>query len=416
PLAERKYVPDDNHLHHETTTEHPGDKAKGHPGADERHRQQQQHGRLTKYVRSLKWTPIPLGVGFALLAYQHYRRVIRRANDPASRTGGGAQLAKNWEVTCYRMVPLRAFSRAWGWVHSINLPVWARAPLYSDAFNCNVGEAEIEDLQYYRNLGEFFRRGLKTGVRPICNQSAVVSPVDGTVLQCGKVECGNVEQVKGVSYSLPTFLGPHTWANSNNNDDVIINQAAANEQYCSGLMKNKGTALYHCVIYLAPGDYHRFHSPVEWKVQFRRHFAGELLSVNPVVARWIAGLFSLNERAVYVGEWEHGFFSYTAVGATNVGSIRVYDDKELSTNCWRLKKNTFIDKKFNKPLALQKGDNFGEFNLGSTIVLLFEAPLDFEFAAENGSKIHLGESLFKSKERLSPPPQSSPQSDENPSL
>lgn len=54
---------------------------------------------------------------------------------------------------------------------------------------------------------------------------------------------------------------------------------------------------------------------------------GELLSVNPVIAKWIAGLFSLNERAVYVGEWEHGFFSYTAVGATNVGSIKVYEDK-----------------------------------------------------------------------------------------
>jgi len=35
----------------------------------------------------------------------------------------------------------------------------------------------------------------------------------------------------------------------------------------------------------------------------------------------------LNERAVYVGEWEHGFFSMTAVGATNVGSIKVHSDK-----------------------------------------------------------------------------------------
>jgi len=81
-----------------------------------------------------------------------------------------------------------------------------------------------------------------------------------------------------------------------------------------------------------------------------------------------------------------------------------------------LKKNTFIDKKFNKPIGLQKGDDFGEFNLGSTIVLLFEAPLDFEFSAENGSKIHLGESLFKSKEDCLSAPPSSPQSDENPSL
>jgi len=100
-----------------------------------------------------------------------------------------------------------------------------------------------------------------------------VSPVDGTVLHCGKVECGNVEQVKGVSYSLPTFLGPRTWSNGNNNGEAT-NQTDGKELYCTELLKNKGTALFHCVIYLAPGDYHRFHSPVEWKVNFRRHFAG----------------------------------------------------------------------------------------------------------------------------------------------
>ena len=55
-------------------------------------------------------------------------------------------------------------------------------------------------------------------------------------------------------------------------------------------------------------------------------FSGKLLSVNPAVASWINNLFSLNERAVYVGSWEHGFFSLTAVGATNVGFIRVVFD------------------------------------------------------------------------------------------
>lgn len=51
--------------------------------------------------------------------------------------------------------------------------------------------------------------------------------------------------------------------------------------------------------------------------------------MNPTIAGWIPELFSLNERVVYVGEWEHGFFSMTAVGATNVGSINVYCDKVL---------------------------------------------------------------------------------------
>ena len=55
--------------------------------------------------------------------------------------------------------------------------------------------------------------------------------------------------------------------------------------------------------------------------------------MKPSVAVWLKGLFNLNERVLYLGKWRYGFFSMTAVGATNVGSISVYIDKVQMTRC-----------------------------------------------------------------------------------
>jgi phosphatidylserine decarboxylase len=98
----------------------------------------------------------------------------------------------------------------------------------------------------------------------------------------------------------------------------------------SGSAANKvktGNGLFFAVVYLAPGDYHRFHSPTAWVVEKRRHFAGELYSVAPYVAKRLHNLFVLNERVALLGRWRYGFFSMVPVGATNVGSIVINFDK-----------------------------------------------------------------------------------------
>lgn len=85
--------------------------------------------------------------------------------------------------------------------------------------------------------------------------------------------------------------------------------------------------MFYAVVYLAPGDYHRFHSPAAWIAERRRHFAGELFSVSPWMVGKLQDLFILNERVALLGRWRYGFFSFTAVGATNVGSIRINFDR-----------------------------------------------------------------------------------------
>nr|CAG4651800.1 EOG090X05NI [Triops cancriformis] len=347
--------------------------------------------RTISWARYLRWISLPFGLGVILVALQQFRRIRSHPCDNPDL------VFKDWEVYVYRSFPLRMLSRMWGWLTSLELPIWARKPvlgLYARMFGCNLEEAELEDLAEYRNLSEFFRRQLKEGVRPLDPSNCIISPSDGKVLHFGKVDNGLVEQVKGVTYSLSKFLGPATWNPAGNVSESAI---VAPEDYQRQLLTRSDTDLYHCVIYLAPGDYHRFHSPVEWNVNFRRHFPGELLSVNPGVAKWVAGLFSLNERAIYVGQWKYGFFSMAPVGATNVGSIKVYKDQDLRTNCRSRRGLNYYDYNFREKegedLVIKRGELFGEFNLGSTIVLIFEAPKNFDFTIKNGQVIRVGQAL-----------------------
>ncbi|XP_075023490.1 phosphatidylserine decarboxylase proenzyme, mitochondrial isoform X6 [Calonectris borealis] len=262
---------------------------------------------------ALKLRSWPLTILYYLLPFGALKPLTRVGWRPMSR------------VALYKSVPTRLLSRAWGRLNQVELPTWLRKPVYSLyiwTFGVNMKEAAVEDLHHYRNLSEFFRRKLKPQARPVCGLHSVISPSDGKILNFGQVKNCEVEQVKGVTYSLESFLGPRI-----STEELQFSQAPPANSFQQQLVTKEGNELYHCVIYLAPGDYHCFHSPTDWRVSHRRHFPGSLMSVNPGVARWIKELFCHNERVVLTGDWKHGFFSLTAVGATNVGSIRIYFDQ-----------------------------------------------------------------------------------------
>lgn len=305
-------------------------------------------------------------------------------------------------IRLYMSLPWRAMSRAWGRFNSfIEIPVFLRPyffGLFGKMYNVNFDEAVDPDLKNYSNFSEFFRRPIKSSVRPVDTDADLVSPSDGKILHFGKIVNGTVEQVKGVTYSLQKFLGPLHF-------DPTHNEWGTKEKYrhnwstvplsnyAKALLHNpEENDLYHCVIYLAPGDYHRFHSPTNWVVQHRRHFPGDLLSVNPKLASIVPSLFVLNERVALMGKWKYGFFSMTAVGATNVGSVDIYGDITLKTNRPKRVHGAYYDATYDDVPA-KKGIGMGEFNLGSTIVLIFEAPKDFRYVVKPNEQICYGRAL-----------------------
>ncbi|CAO3619546.1 unnamed protein product [Cunninghamella echinulata] len=372
---------------------------------------------------------------------------------------------------CSSFFTIKSMSKLWGVFNSLTIPHALRPAgfkLYSWLFGCNLEEMKNPDLYAYPNLCEFFYRELKPGVRPI-SPSLLVSPSDGKILHFGMIEDNDnddkqIEQIKGVTYSLdallgsqddqsspsiteainntaPTIVDEEEFANvngihysldkligahdhggvkteskvgsdglahstSNDNDQVDEENKDEFKTLANTSMNIKehkvkpGHGLFFCVVYLAPGDYHRFHSPANWVVQTRRHFAGELFSVSPYFVNLLQNLFVLNERVVLLGKWKYGFFSMIPVGATNVGSIKINFDEALKTNNKEdLPMGTYTEVTYrsaSKQLGgkpLQYGEEMGGFYLGSTVVLVFEAPLSFKFKIQSGQSIKMGEAL-----------------------
>lgn len=70
--------------------------------------------------------------------------------------------------------------------------------------------------------------------------------------------------------------------------------------------------------------------------------------------------------------------------------------QDLETNQYEHsgKEMKYYDQVFDADVALRRGEPFGEFNLGSTIVLVFEAPKDFDFEDMRLSKpVLMGQAL-----------------------
>ncbi|KAI8837483.1 phosphatidylserine decarboxylase [Chytriomyces cf. hyalinus JEL632] len=341
-------------------------------------------------------------VGLGILKAYHTRSNVVQIYEESGRPSDPDLAVEGSWQRVYAALPLREASRAWGYLNSLTVPVFMRNFLYgtySKAFGCKLDEMDAANLTDFENLGTFFYRTLKEGARVVDTSADLVSPSDGKILCLGRVsETRQVPSVKGLTYSLDALLGK----SSNCAVSDVSDEVATSFNADAHKSVKKGNALHFCVIYLAPGDYHRYHSPADWSVDTRRHFAGEMLSVSPWIVSKLRNLFILNERVSLTGQWKHGYFSMIPVAATNVGGIIINFDDQFVSNSPSIPSatqplGTFSERHFTgkDKVVLKRGDEVGGFKLGSTIVLVFEAPEQFEFSYKDGDVVRMGTRLGK---------------------
>jgi phosphatidylserine decarboxylase len=231
-------------------------------------------------------------------------------------------------------------------------------------FEVDMQDAVEVDPLRYRSFNEFFTRALRPETRPFALAAdAIASPVDGTVSECGAIDGDLLLQAKGQYYTLADLLAGQPWA----------------QRFAGG-----GFA----TIYLAPFNYHRIHMPLRGTVTQTWYVPGRLFSVNTLTARFVPRLFARNERIVTLFETQAGSFALVMVGALNVGSMATVWAGDVAPAARR------VVTQLPAILTLEKGSELGRFNMGSTVILLFEPNRAlWRTGLQSGVAVRLGETI-----------------------
>ena len=216
---------------------------------------------------------------------------------------------------------------------------------FTKAFGVNLSEAKQSDPASFASFNEFFTREIKEELRPIAD-TAIVSPVDGTVSQTGDITEGRIFQAKGQEYTVQELLA------------------------CDAVEAGIYDRGQFATVYLSPKDYHRIHMPFKGELLEQVHVPGRLFSVAPHTVKTVPRIFARNERVVATFDTEYGRMAMVLVGAINVAAIETVWDGLVTPP-----KGKKISRKYYEKgdVTLDKGEELGRFNMGSTIVMLMES-------------------------------------------
>jgi phosphatidylserine decarboxylase len=213
-------------------------------------------------------------------------------------------------------------------------------------FHPDMSDAVEPDPFAYPTFNEFFTRALRADARPVEHDPrTLVSPVDGTISQLGRIDGKQLFQAKGRHYSLEALLaGPPEWAS----------------RFSGGAF---------ATLYLAPYNYHRIHMPLTGTLKAAWYVPGKLFSVNATTAAAVDNLFARNERVICIFENGPLTFAMVLVGALFVGSMATVWHGDITPRRPR-RATTLPVEHAPARQRLEQGEEMGRFNMGSTVILV----------------------------------------------
>ncbi|WP_040975340.1 archaetidylserine decarboxylase [Necropsobacter massiliensis] len=219
--------------------------------------------------------------------------------------------------------------------------------LFAKKYHVDMAEAAKTKFTDYASFNEFFIRPLADDARKIDqNPTALCLPADGRISQLGHIDDNLLLQAKGHYFRL---------------EDLLAGDQELVETFKNGAF---------VTTYLSPRDYHRVHIPCDATLRKMIYVPGDLFSVNPFLAQHVPNLFARNERVICLFDTAFGSMVQILVGATITASIStawagvINPPRADEVKTWTYSGDN--------ALSLRKGQEMGAFQLGSTVINLFQ--------------------------------------------
>jgi phosphatidylserine decarboxylase len=260
-------------------------------------------------------------------------------------------------------LPKALITRFFGWFSTLHISS-KYIHSFCKKYEVNLEEAIIPDDGFY-SFNEFYTRKLKPGYHTISKgKNDVVAPVDAKITQCGPITGTRIMQAKDLDF-LVSDLVP----------------AEVHHMFIDG---------FFTTFYIPLSNYHRVHSPLDGTVSTLIHKPGRVFPLHEIATEKIRRIFTKNERLISIIDTPSGKCALCMIGAMNFAKMSVNFEPIITH---KVRRKLFVKSYTTDKPQVHRGDEFGRFMSGSTVILLFEKEMFNPDSLRAGNHVKMGQKI-----------------------